>query len=910
MITTSAWRNQNQASAGGIGILLDSKAEQALREIIKWTERIMSVHFNGNPLTTVIIHYSPCEGSNEAEVHYKNLLDATTTIPRHNVLLTIGDFNAHVGTNDTFKYTYHRNSNKNGRLLIDYAEETNMMIANTFFRKRTGKLWTFMSDSTGAKTQVDYILIRRKWKNSLHNCEAYNSFSSVGSDHRILTAKLKLSLRKNSTQAKKTQYDWSILKNKDASTEYSKAVREKFNELQSENTTATELYENFIEANNIISKKMIPRIRANRKTNTTYDHRIQELREKVEIAYSKHTLSNTNESYEELVKAKDNLRNMYMNIESNALQKATEQVELTNQESKHSKCWKLINEITGRKNTKKGIIKAKSKEDRVKIWYEHFKKLLGSDRKGDENILVNTDLNLVLNETHNIAITAFTLEEYRKVTDNLKDGKAAGPDDISPEILKYCKFDDIILNFANNILFLQETPAQWTSSNIKPLPKSGDLSDVNNYRGISLSSIASKITNKMILNRIQPTVDKLLRNNQNGFRPGRGTIAHILAIRRLIEGIKTKNIQSIITFVDFKKAFDSIDRAVLFKILKIYGIPEILIRAIKSLHSNSKAQVITPDGITETFLIQNGVLQGDTLAPFLFIIALDYAMRLAIDGRESEIGFEIARKKSRRHPAVNVTDFSYADDVALISKNIEEAQILLQRVEEECGNIGLKINCQKTEAMYFGIDNNQHIHTILNNEIKIVDNFKYLGSWMQSSEKDFNIRKALAWSAANKMKKLWKSSIRDSLKVRIFRATIETIYTYGAETWTTTKTMNKRIDGCYTRLLRMALNISWKDKINNITLYNGLSRISEVIKERRLKLAGHLMRHDNEMAHKLVLWEPTNGSARRGRKTITFVDNLREDIGLDDINEIKTMMLDRDVWRDKAKKSRARARHK
>ena len=108
----------------------------------------------------------------------------------------------------------------------------------------------------------------------------------------------------------------------------------------------------------------------------------------------------------------------------------------------------------------------------------------------------------------------------------------------------------------------------------------------------------------------------------------------------------------------------------------------------------------------------------------------------------------------------------------------------------------------------------------------------------------------------------------------------------------------------------MALNISWKDKINNITLYNGLSRISEVIKERRLKLAGHLMRHDNEMAHKLVLWEPTHGSARRGRKTITFVDNLREDIGLDDINEIKTMMLDRDVWREKAKKSRAIARHK
>ena len=131
---------------------------------------------------------------------------------------------------------------------------------------------------------------------------------------------------------------------------------------------------------------------------------------------------------------------------------------------------------------------------------------------------------------------------------------------------------------------------------------------------------------------------------------------------------------------------------------------------------------------------------------------------------------------------------------------------------------------------------------------------------------------------------------------------IETIFTYGPETWTTTNTMNKRIYGCYTRLLRMALNISWKDKINNITLYNGLSRISEVIKERRLKLAGHLMRHDNEIAHKLVLWEPTNGISRRDRKTITFVDNLREDIGLDDIHEIKTMMLDRDVWSIKKRK--------
>ena len=85
--------------------------------------------------------------------------------------------------------------------------------------------------------------------------------------------------------------------------------------------------------------------------------------------------------------------------------------------------------------------------------------------------------------------------------------------------------------FENNILFLQETPGQWTSRNINPLPKSGDINGVNSYRGINLSTIASKITNNNILNRIQPNVDKLLRNNQNGFRPG--AIAHILCINFL-----------------------------------------------------------------------------------------------------------------------------------------------------------------------------------------------------------------------------------------------------------------------------------------------------------------------------------------------------------------------------------------
>ena len=122
-------------------------------------------------------------------------------------------------------------------------------------------------------------------------------------------------------------------------------------------------------------------------------------------------------------------------------------------------------------------------------------------------------------------------------------------------------------------------PEQWSEIDMLPLPKAGDLSDIGNYRDINLSSTVTKLLNKMILNRIQPKMDNLLRHNQNGFRPGRSIAAHIMALRRLIEGVKSHNRKPIILFVDFQKAFDSIHRGKIMKILKAYDVPPKLLSA-------------------------------------------------------------------------------------------------------------------------------------------------------------------------------------------------------------------------------------------------------------------------------------------------------------------------------------------
>ena len=442
-----------------------------------------------------------------------------------------------------------------------------------------------------------------------------------------------------------------------------------------------------------------------------------------------------------------------------------------------------------------------------------------------------------------------------------------------------------------------EKPKQWSEIDMIPVPKSGDLSDTSNYRGISLAPIIAKTVNKMILNRIQPNVDPHLRPNQNGFRPGRTTAAHILALRRLIEGVKRNNKKAIILYVDFKKAFDSIHRPTMMKILQAYDIPPNLISAITRMYENTRAKVISPDGETDFFEIKAGVLQGDTLAPYLFAIVLDYVLRKTFAGREKELGFQLYRQRSRRVPAVTVTDLDFADDLALLTEEMEQAQEILLRLENEAEKVGLMCNAKKTEVQAFNQDRPVSIQAKNGETLKVVENFKYLGAWTQSSASDISVRKALAWSACHRLRKVWSSKLRRQMKERLFIATVESVLLYGSETWTLTKTLEKQLNGCYTRMLRLAMNVSGKDHITNVELYGSLKPIATKIQERRMRLAGHCIRHTEEIANKLVLWEPLEGTRNRGVQSTTYIDTLLRDAGVETTSELRSLMEDRKEWK-------------
>ena len=338
---------------------------------------------------------------------------------------------------------------------------------------------------------------------------------------------------------------------------------------------------------------------------------------------------------------------------------------------------------------------------------------------------------------------AFEMYEYKLTKEEINEGKSCGVDEIRPEVLRRCNIDEIILYFCNKALLDQMKQKQWSILNIIPIPKKGYLSLDSNYRGIILSSLVAKTYNCIILNRIRPHLDCHLRKNQNGFRSGRTTTSQILALRRLIEGVKDKNLEAILIFIDFKKAFDTIHRGKMLMILKTYGIPEELVTVISIMYEDTTAKVITPDGETETFNILVGVLQGDTLAPYLFVIVIDYVMRIALQGREDKLGFQLRKRKIIRVPPITVINMDFAYDIALVSEVIKEAQEMLTRVEKSAKRVGLSMNTGKMKYMSYNTNQQFEIKAIDGLSLKRVKEFKYLGAWIDSSAKDLKIRKVL-----------------------------------------------------------------------------------------------------------------------------------------------------------------------
>ena len=176
-------------------------------------------------------------------------------------------------------------------------------------------------------------------------------------------------------------------------------------------------------------------------------------------------------------------------------------------------------------------------------------------------------------------------------------------------------------------------------------------------------------------------------------------------------------------------------------------------------------KVRSPDGDTEYFDIVAGVLQGDMLAPYLFIICLDYVLRTSID-KIRENGFKLTKKRSRRYPAKTITNAYYADDIVILANTPNQAETLLHSLEQAAAGIGLHVNAYKTEYMCFNQAGD--VSTLERTSLKLVDKFIYLGSSVSSTEKDIDTWLTKVWTAIDKLSIIWKSDLTDKMKRSFF----------------------------------------------------------------------------------------------------------------------------------------------
>ena len=306
--------------------------------------------------------------------------------------------------------------------------------------------------------------------------------------------------------------------------------------------------------------------------------------------------------------------------------------------------------------------------------------------------------------------------------------------------------------------------------------------------------------------------------------------------------------------------------------------------------------------VTEYFDIVTGVLQGDTLAPYLFIICQDYVLRTSID-KIRENGFELTKKRSRRYPAKAITDADYADNIALLANTPNQAKTLLHSLERAATGIGLHVNAHKTE--YTCYNQTGDISTLDGTSLKLVDKFTYLGSSVSSTEKDIDTRLTKAWKALNRLSIIWKSDLTDKMKRSFLQTADVSILLYGCTTWTLTKRQKKKLDGNYTRMLRAILNKSWRQHPAKHQLYGHLPPITKTIQVRRTRHAGHCWRIKDKLISDVLLWTPTNGQAKAGWPARTYIQQLCEDTGCS-FEDLPEAMNDREKWRERVRDIRAR----
>ena len=903
----------------GVALMLSQNTAKSLLEFKPINERLITARLQGkHGSITVVQCYAPTNDSSEDEKDqfYSSLKTVVEQVPTHDVLVVMGDLNAKIGNeNAGLERAMGKHGcgkmNENGERLIDFCLDFDLVIGGTLFQHKDIHKLTWKSPDGKTVNQIDHLMINHRWRRSLLDVRVFRG-ADLYTDHFLVVGSIRLKL-KNAYHKKSSKkgYDVSRLKNEKIQKEYSDRLRSclrtsaytcltgdvenRWNSIRDgfcKAAEATLKYQGgnrkeWITEETWASVEERSRIRA--KLLDSKSERIRERNQKEYDAMNKIVKKNARrdkrafaDQMAEEAEEAANKRDM------GALHKITRRLCGT-----RKKCSTVVRDREGRILT--------TDREQAARWVEHFKSVL------NQPCPLNTVTPPPASKDLEISVGTPTVKEVKDAIRSLKNGKATGIDAIHAEMLKVDLPTSVgvLSPFFNEVWEREEIPEDWRKGLIVKIPKKGDISVCDNSRGITLLSIPSKVFCRVILNRIRMAVDQRIREEQAGFRAGRGCSDQIFALRNIVEQCIEWNAPLFVNFVDFRKAFDSIHRDTLWAVIRHYGLPQKIVSLIKLFYERFECGVILREGVSDFFEVQTGVRQGCMLSPLLFLILIDYVMRIANERSRGGIQWGISSGRVEY-----LDDLDYADDLAVLACTQAQIREKTEKVWQTARRVGLEINAPKTKVMCINTTLDAPL-TIAGETLECVDSFTYLGSVISkdgSAQKDIKNRLSKARNAFANLRPVWRSSVYSiRTKLHLYNSIVKSVLLYGSECWQVVETDFHKIEAFHNGCLRRICRIFWPRTISNLDLHakTQSEAIQTAIKKRRLRWLGHVLRMSpNRITRVALRWTP-QGKRKQGRPKATWRRTVEKEIKAMGLTwgEAEMAALDRIGWRQRVEAS-------
>ncbi len=405
---------------------------------------------------------------------------------------------------------------------------------------------------------------------------------------------------------------------------------------------------------------------------------------------------------------------------------------------------------------------------------------------------------------------AITMKEFQAALRKIKIGKARGPDGIIAEYIKYASTNVIeaLLEIMNVIFTNSIYPSQWTINFLKAIFKSGATDDPGNYRGLAIGSAIAKLYSLITLARLEKYIldNKILTKNQIGFLPGFRTADHIYVLKTIITKYTKNKGKLYAAFIDFKKAYDLVNRDILLSNLQNYGIGGKMWASIKAIYSKVLYSIRTSHNTLDPITSNLGLKQGCPLSPLLF--------NLYINDIPKYLNAMTTSKNNITLQGEDVDHFLYADDLVILSSSRAGLQEKLHGLGAFADAKELTINTKKSKVMVFnesGKTLRKEFCYIKDEKLEVVSKYTYLGVDIPSSGSFCHSIKELTSNKAKRaMMPLFTTIMKFNIPVtkalQLFRTYVEPVLLYNSENQTAMT--NKQIEKCT------------KDKAHIFTLAN------------------------------------------------------------------------------------------